>query len=246
MECHLNPSDYSQFSCTVCHTNPDTDEDHKGVGGYIYQDNACLACHPTGDADVKFDHNTTSFALTGAHLQANCLECHGTGFKNTPTECVACHQTDFDQSLNPKHKDLGLVTDCASCHTTQPGWSPARFDIHNNFYVLQDAHALIANDCKACHNGNYQNTPNTCVGCHLADYNNTKDPNHIAAQFPNDCASCHNQKPGNLLLLIMIPDISRFIVENIRGMESMHRMSYQSIQLPTIQLHSLPYKSGDR
>lgn len=73
---------------------------------------------------------------------------------------------DFDQSQNPKHKDLGLSTDCISCHTTTPGWSPARFDIHNNYYVLQDAHAQIANDCKACHNGNYNNTPNTCVGCH--------------------------------------------------------------------------------
>ncbi|MBK6822055.1 MAG: hypothetical protein IPG87_03365 [Saprospiraceae bacterium] len=193
-ECHLNPSDYRQFSCTVCHTNPETDEDHKGIGGYVYENNACLACHPTGDADVKFDHNTTGFSLTGAHLQANCLECHANGFKNTPGECVACHQTDFDQSLNPKHKDLGISTDCATCHTTQSGWNPARFDIHNNYYVLQDAHALIASDCKACHNGNYQNTPNTCVGCHLTDYNNTKDPNHMAAQFPNDCASCHNQK----------------------------------------------------
>lgn len=194
IECHNNPSDIHQVTCISCHINPETDQKHSGVGGYIYQDKACFACHPTGDADVKFDHNTTQFPLTGAHTTTNCLECHSKGFKGTSTACMDCHQKDFDQSQNPKHKDLGISTDCISCHTTTPGWSPARFDIHNNYYVLQDAHAQIANDCKACHNGNYNNTPNTCVGCHQKDYNNTKDPNHITAQFPTDCAACHNQK----------------------------------------------------
>ncbi|MBV6441822.1 MAG: hypothetical protein EPGJADBJ_03513 [Saprospiraceae bacterium] len=58
---------------------------------------------------------------------------------------------------------------------------------------MNGAHAAIANDCAACHNGNYNNTPNTCVGCHQSDYNQTNDPNHAAQQFPTDCAICHSE-----------------------------------------------------
>ena len=86
-----------------------------------------------------------------------------------------------------------INTNCSECHTTNPGWKPATFPTHNNYYVLTDAHAGIAGNCAACHNGNYNSTPNTCVGCHLNDYNQTNDPNHAAAQFPTTCADCHSQ-----------------------------------------------------
>lgn len=194
LECHKNPSDYKQFSCISCHLNPETDEKHRGVGGYQYQDQLCLACHPTGDADFRFDHNGTAFPLTGAHLNAECLECHRSGFKGTPTICLDCHRADYDQSADPKHRDLNFPTDCASCHTTAPGWSPAQFDIHDQYYVLRDAHRLIANDCKACHSSGFSNTPNTCVGCHKSDFDQTKDPDHTVGKFPQDCAECHSEK----------------------------------------------------
>ncbi|MBK7407777.1 MAG: hypothetical protein IPJ40_06670 [Saprospirales bacterium] len=88
---------------------------------------------------------------------------------------------------------MNIPTDCAMCHTTNPDWMPATFPIHNNYYQLVGAHAAIANNCNACHNGNYNNTPNTCVGCHLTEYNQTNDPDHQAAQFPTNCQSCHSQ-----------------------------------------------------
>jgi len=193
IECHDNPNDYSQFTCISCHKNPETDTKHTGVQGYIYQSNACLACHPTGDAAVKFDHNMTAFPLTGVHTTVNCLECHSKGFKGTSTICVDCHRADYDQSQNPNHNRIALSTDCASCHTTMANWEPARFDIHNNFYVIEGAHTAIAQDCKQCHNGNYNNTPNTCVGCHQSDFDAAKDPDHIAAKFTTDCRTCHSQ-----------------------------------------------------
>jgi len=193
VDCHTNPADYMQFTCTTCHTNPETNNDHNGVGGYVYQSDACFACHPTGDGDNIFDHNTTAFHLSGAHLGADCLDCHASGFQNTPTDCAACHITDFNQATNPNHTSLGLTNDCASCHTTAPGWSPATFANHNDFYALNGAHATIANDCATCHNGNYTNTPNTCAGCHTPDFNAATDPNHVANQFPQDCATCHSE-----------------------------------------------------
>lgn len=192
-ECHTNPSNYSVYTCISCHTNPETNQDHAGVNGYIYQNSACLACHPTGEAAGAFDHATSNFPLTGAHLTVDCAECHANGYQNTPTECDACHIQDYNQSVNPSHTSLGLSTDCISCHTTDPNWDPALFPDHNNYYALVGAHAAIANQCATCHNGNYNNTPNTCAGCHIGDYNQTNDPDHQAANFPTTCETCHSQ-----------------------------------------------------
>ena len=48
-DCHITPGNYAVFSCTVCHTNPQTNNHHQGVGGYVYNSPACLSCHPNGD-----------------------------------------------------------------------------------------------------------------------------------------------------------------------------------------------------
>ena len=192
-DCHNSPSDYSQFTCITCHQNPETNEKHTSVSGYVYNSPACLACHPTGDASVIFDHNATSFPLTGAHIGAECTACHSSGYQGTSSVCLDCHTADFNQSVNPNHITLGISTDCTQCHTTAAGWSPASFTTHNNYYVISGAHIPIANDCALCHNGNYNNTPSTCTGCHTPDYNSTTNPDHEAGMFPTDCASCHNQ-----------------------------------------------------
>ncbi|MEP6793455.1 MAG: hypothetical protein ABJB16_03950, partial [Saprospiraceae bacterium] len=192
-DCHTNPTNYSVYTCVTCHMNPETNQQHAGVSGYIYENSACFACHPTGEAQGAFDHNNSNFPLTGAHTTVNCIECHAGGYQGTPTECSACHLTNFNQSSNPNHISLGLSTDCITCHTTAPNWNPALFPDHNNFYPLIGAHAAIANQCASCHNGNYNNTPNTCVGCHLTDYNQTNNPSHVALNFSTDCVSCHTQ-----------------------------------------------------
>jgi hypothetical protein len=192
-DCHTDPSNYAVFSCTICHTNPETDNKHNEVGGYVYDDPACLACHPTGNGDDSFDHNLTNFALTGAHTTLDCIECHADGYQGTPTDCAACHTDNFDQTTNPNHIDLALPTDCAACHTTDPDWVPASFDVHDDFYKLNGAHADIANDCASCHDGDYNNTPNDCAGCHTDDFNNTTNPGHEALQFSTDCKTCHTE-----------------------------------------------------
>ncbi|MBL0237928.1 MAG: cytochrome c3 family protein [Saprospiraceae bacterium] len=193
IDCHKNEKDFTSFTCISCHINPETDKVHQKVNAYIYQDLACLACHPTGSADEVFDHNKTQFPLTGMHTSVDCIQCHKNGFKGTSTECVSCHQTDFNNTLNPNHNKLGIGTDCISCHTTEANWNPAKFDLHPKFYPLNGAHAKIANDCIACHKGNYNNNPNTCAECHQTDFDQTTNPNHKAGQFPNDCASCHSE-----------------------------------------------------
>ena len=344
VDCHLNPNDFSEFTCTTCHERNETDNDHDDVNGYVYSSPACLACHPTGNEDDNFDHNRTRFPLRGAHLgvdciechangytgtptdcvachtsdfnnakdpdhvaggfsmecqvchseeawepaifnhdatefplrgahaQVDCIECHADGYEGTPTDCAACHQEDYDQTTNPNHKELGfgtdcivchtetawipatfdhnntnfpltgahigvdciechadgyagtptdcaachqldfdnakspdhqklgLSSDCISCHTTDPNWMPASFDIHDQFYPLNGAHAAIKNDCAACHNSTFTNTPTECIGCHQNDFDNARDPNHRSAGFPTDCTECHSEvawEPAN-------------------------------------------------
>jgi hypothetical protein len=49
--CHTTPSTYSVFSClTGCHAKSSTDSNHRSVGGYRYDSQACYTCHPNGRA----------------------------------------------------------------------------------------------------------------------------------------------------------------------------------------------------
>lgn len=194
-ECHNLEGNYAIFSCTTCHEHNQSnmDEEHNGITGYVYEDNACLACHPDGSGEGAFDHNQTNFPLTGSHTNTECSACHTNGYEGTPTVCFECHTSDFNGSSNPNHLNLGLSTNCEDCHTTDPDWQPATFAIHNDYYALNGAHSTIANECFECHNGDYNNTPNTCYLCHTDDYNQTNDPPHASAQFSTDCLLCHNE-----------------------------------------------------
>jgi hypothetical protein len=195
VDCHTNPASYAQYTCIDCHEHnqQDMDGEHGGVQGYAYNSPACLACHPTGSAEGTFNHASSAFPLTGAHETTECIKCHTTGYIGTSSVCSSCHTPDFNKTINPNHGAIGIPTTCETCHTTQPGWKPATFAIHNNYYVLAGAHVPIANDCAACHNGNYSTTPKDCFGCHEDNYNASTNPNHITANFPTTCETCHSQ-----------------------------------------------------
>jgi hypothetical protein len=191
--CHIQSNNYSVFSCITCHEHnqQDTDDGHQGVQGYIYESNACYACHPTGDADGSFNHNLSGFPLTGAHTTVNCEQCHANGYSQPPsTVCSDCHQPDYNGTTNPNHQSLGIAIDCETCHTTNPGWEPAQFPQHSQYFELTGQHAAVT-DCNTCHNGNYNLTSTDCLQCHQNDYNNAVNPNHAAAGIPVTCEDCH-------------------------------------------------------
>jgi len=52
-DCHVNPSNYSEFSCIGCHEHNKTDMDnkHSEENGYSYNSSECYRCHPNGNAD---------------------------------------------------------------------------------------------------------------------------------------------------------------------------------------------------
>ncbi|WP_255067649.1 hypothetical protein, partial [Lacihabitans sp. LS3-19] len=76
-------------------------------------------------------------------------------------------------------------TDCATCHTTAPGWKPTSFN-HNSFYELTGAHANVSN-CMACHKGPANQTPTDCNSCHNGNYTGAKNPDHAAIGLSTDC-----------------------------------------------------------
>jgi hypothetical protein len=49
-QCHVNSGNYAVFECIRCHEHnqSQTDRDHRGVGGYSYDSQACFRCHPRG------------------------------------------------------------------------------------------------------------------------------------------------------------------------------------------------------
>ncbi|MFH1196821.1 MAG: hypothetical protein V1720_14050 [bacterium] len=190
-QCHSGGFTGTPTACNACHNDDYANAPNHQSQGYPTD---CSICHTTtGWIPSSFNHSNTDFPLTGAHINTSCSQCHASGFTGTPTACNACHNDDYNSSVNPNHSSLSLPTTCEQCHTTNTGWAPATFPIHNNYYPLIGAHASIANNCATCHNGNYTNTPNTCYGCHQSDYNSTNNPDHAAAGFPTDCESCHTQ-----------------------------------------------------
>jgi hypothetical protein len=178
-------------TCTSCHqTDYNNAKDPNHLQAQFSTD--CTSCHTTSTwAGATFDHRTTAFPLTGAHVQLTCDQCHGDGvFKGKPTTCVSCHQTDFNNTTNPNHQSSGFPTDCTSCHTTTT-WTGAVFNHNNTGFPLTGAHISVA--CDQCHgDGVYQGKPTTCVSCHQTDFNNTTNPNHQSSGFPTDCTACHS------------------------------------------------------
>ena len=46
--CHTNSNDYSVFQCTNCHLKNQTDPNHQGIRGYVYNSINCYQCHQNG------------------------------------------------------------------------------------------------------------------------------------------------------------------------------------------------------
>jgi NMD protein affecting ribosome stability and mRNA decay len=193
-DCHTNPANYMQFSCTDCHEHSnktEVDSKHNGVSGYSFNSIACYGCHPTGSGAGKFDHAAAGFPLTNGHAAVDCAKCHTNGFAGTSNACASCHTNTYNQTTNPNHAAAGISTDCATCHKTLPGWQPVTYPASHS--KLNGVHIPIANECATCHKGNYSNAPKLCYDCHAANYTQTKNPSHTTVQFPTTCGECHSQ-----------------------------------------------------
>jgi hypothetical protein len=196
-QCHVgNRYAGTPAACNGCHLNDYmTAKAPDHVAGNFSQD--CAGCHTTTTwLNANFDHNTTGFALTGAHNSLQCTQCHNAQFGNysiSSGACWNCHQTDYNNTTNPPHRAGNMPQDCSLCHTTVAGWGGATFNHANTGFALLGAHNTLA--CTACHNptfGNYSIASAACLNCHQTDYNGATNPDHKAANFPGNCDGCHN------------------------------------------------------
>ncbi len=173
-DCHANDlTEPLSPDCGSCHRFDDV---HAGQLG-----NACGDCHAQSDwlEPIVFDHDLSTFPLTGLHATVACGSCHESPrFADAPTTCIDCHRDDdaHDGSLGPQ---------CGDCHSTN-GWTMTVFDhdLHTLF-PLTEGHAGVA--CESCHrdpDGDPGNVPRTCGGCHATD--DVHD-----GQFGTQCGTCH-------------------------------------------------------
>jgi hypothetical protein len=136
-------------NCFSCHAQDDV---HNGQFG-----TDCSICHLlAGWKNITFDHNATTFPLTGKHASLACTQCHMAGQFKIATDCASCH-------AEPAFHAGALGTNCVQCHTTS-GWSPATFvgphpvALGQNFLDHHEA------TCRTCHTTTVRTF--TCLACH--------------------------------------------------------------------------------
>jgi len=146
----------------------------------------CQQCHSTTSWNgAAFDHALTGFPLTGGHAGPTCVDCHTGGvFGAIPSNCIDCHQTDYDQA--PSHAANGFPNTCEDCHSNN-AWTGAT-PAHSSFPI---AGAHVPLSCEQCHtSGTFGPIPSNCIDCHQSDYDQA--PSHAASGFPNTCEACHS------------------------------------------------------
>jgi hypothetical protein len=189
MFCH-NSLEFEKVSteCSGCHQDV-----HQGEFG-----TDCSLCHGTRTfvdrAEQISAHRETRFPLSGAHATLDCQQCHraslgGAQFVNTPTECYACHESDYASTQSPNHMQAGFSTDCSECHNMAT-FTGGTYGSHD-FFPLKGGHAGL--ECTQCHtSGQLGSIDRECVACHRSDYDATTDPVHVDAGFSTECESCHD------------------------------------------------------
>ena len=193
--CHPQQNFYdAETSCRSCHLSnwesstipPHADAEF---------DDKCEDCHTEIDwVPSLWNHDTDSeYPLTGAHVEPSCEVCHTViPYSEQPSQCVDCHQSNYDESLEPNHVTSGIPTTCDVCHTTV-NWNSEEIDHTQTAFPLVGAHTEI--ECSTCHADGYD-LPTECQGCHLPDYTSTTNsasPDHTHYGFSQDCLICHSQ-----------------------------------------------------
>ena len=192
VRCHGTPFNPNLSpDCYSCHAQDyqgTTDPNHV-QSGFPHD---CAICHTTTSwAGATFNHSTTSFPLTGAHVGLACSACHADGvYQGKSTACYSCHQADYNGTTDPNHVQANFPQDCALCHTTA-SWAGATFNHANTSFPLTGAH--VGQPCSACHaDGVYNGKSTACYSCHKPAYDGTTDPKHSTAGLSTDCTLCHN------------------------------------------------------
>jgi Zn finger protein HypA/HybF involved in hydrogenase expression len=187
VQCHVNNVYVGlPVTCYGCHQQLFTTANAPPHTGFSTD---CTTCHTTAAwQPATFNHNNTPFPLTGGHTTVVCAQCHVNNvYAGLTTDCYTCHTAQFTSATTPV-PHTGFPTACASCHTTNPGWTPSTFNHNNSTFPLTGAHPAVA--CVQCHVNNvYVGLPVTCYGCHQQLFTTANAPPHTG--FSTDCTTCH-------------------------------------------------------
>lgn len=203
--------------CAACHVDP-----HGGqflAGGSAA---SCLACHERHaflpHAFGPERHALTSFALTGAHAEAECADCHETPaappaapriFRGTPGQCADCHADAHAGAFTADAASDGGRS-CSVCHSTAHFGDVDRAAFAHaplTGFALAGAHARV--ECEACHPRAQEpdalgrsfgraaaapaHDPSGCTACHTdphgAAFDGAGQP--ATVNGATGCARCH-------------------------------------------------------
>jgi len=195
LECHSSGYAGTPIDCWSCHEddyNNVDDPDH--IGNNF--DHDCTICHSTDgwDTDI-FDHNLTGFPLTGAHAGQVCDACHSAGYNNTPTDCFACHEDDYNGATNPDHPGAGFPTDCVTCHNTID-WGQTTWNHDSQYFpIYSGSHSDEWNLCADCHVNSGDYTVFECIFCHEHNRIDTDDHHEEVPDYVYESSACYNCHP---------------------------------------------------
>jgi hypothetical protein len=193
-QCHTS-GNYSLTSttCVGCHLKDfqnTTNPNHISVG-FPQQ---CDVCHSTAAwTPATFNHNNTTFPLTGAHTTVACANCHvNNNYTTLPTDCYSCHKVDYQGTNNPNHVAAGFPTTCALCHSTS-SWLGATFN-HTWFNVN---HGNANGVCATCHTNSSDYSVFQCTNCHTKG-NTDGEHRNVSGYVYNsvNCYQCHRSGGG--------------------------------------------------
>jgi hypothetical protein len=184
-DCHKGNLTSAKPQCISCHQLEFNNAPNHKASGYPTD---CSICHTTVNwLQSSFNHATTSFPLTGAHITVVCSSCHTSGFAGTPTACFSCHTTQYNNSTNPNHKAANFPTTCQTCHSTTK-WTPSTFNHTSYFPITSGRHNV---SCATCHTNTANYTVFTCItaACHAKAHNRN--------QGSTGCYTCHPTGKGD-------------------------------------------------
>jgi len=197
--CH-NVNNFSDVSsdCYACHM-----DDYAGTTNPNHMDAGfstdCIECHTTDPGWMPATLNHDFFPLTQGHNITDCSACHNVNnYSDISADCFACHEDDYNGATDPNHLGAGFPTDCAQCHTTNPGWMPANFD-HDGMYfpIYSGRHDNEWTSCTQCHQNPNDYSIFTCLTCHDKGETNMEHEGVGGYIYEsNACLACHPDGDG--------------------------------------------------
>ncbi len=197
---------HSVLDCQTCHTSLDfvTTKNKCFNCHYDIHQNTlekeCQQCHNSNNwlvENINEIHNAGRFPLLGAHVTADCQQCHKTienlVFEQLGVRCEDCHSEDYTNTQNPNHVAADFSKECEQCHSvTDLQWRTAKF-VHD-FFPLTLGHKI--SNCFDCHNTQgFEGLSQDCYSCHQENFAATTDPDHLNSDFSHDCVQCHTTNP---------------------------------------------------